>query len=413
MLRQLAAGARFVTPIPSRRPLRRRSTNRSLLSQELEARVLLAAVVTTDLQDYYPGQTAIITSTNDAAAGTNFATGEAVRYHVTRTDGIADQPQGNVPWYVTDGVGGFDPYQATTDLDNDGINDWIRPDTDVTANASISTGWFVEEQYLGATLLLTATGQNSGAVATHEFTDSGIFSYSGSTTSATITAGASGSIANVVLTVPKFNHVQTPTFSFASTVSPTITVVNSSTPGANEVGVTYTATTDSDGGTIGTVNTGSAPSGAAKTITYTFSIYVGSSVTANTYSIKATAFASIGSIGDASGFTVAVTVPAAVGTVASVAVGSQTGTATYGALNDTVTYFVDATRGANGNFTGNYSVSRLPAGVTLVSFSPTAGSATGSTALVDTTLTLQVDNTVNAGSYNFTVTLVGQRHFRC
>ena len=101
------------------------------------------------------------------------------------------------------------------------------------------------------------------------------------------------------------------------------------------------------------------------------------------------------------------------GTVASVAVGSQTGTATYGALNDTVTYFVDATRGANGNFTGNYSVSRLPAGVTLVSFSPTAGSAPGSTALVDTTLTLQGDNTVNAGSYNFTVTLVGQRHFRC
>ncbi len=81
--------------------------------------------------------------------------------------------------------------------------------------------------------------------------------------------------------------------------------------------------------------------------------------------------------------------------------------ARYGQPTGNVTYAIDATRGANGNFVGNYSVSGLPSGVSLVSFSPPAGDATGSNPIVDTTLTLQVANTVPAASYNFTVTLGG------
>src|SRR5947199_83605 len=74
--------------------------------------------------------------------------------------------------------------------------DWIRPDNDGTVNGSISTDWFVEDQYLGASLLLTATGQASGAVATTAFTDSAAFTSSISPTS--VTYGSSGSITLIV-----------------------------------------------------------------------------------------------------------------------------------------------------------------------------------------------------------------------
>ena len=146
--------------------------------------VVTAAVVTTDKPDYAPGETALITTSNTSADGLKFGDGELVQFQVTRTDGIEDAPMGNLPWYVTDGVGGFAAYQDTiVDSNNDGVAesgdrnadgmaDWIRPDNDLSVNGSISTDWYVEDQYLGASLLLTATGQASGAVATTEFTDS-------------------------------------------------------------------------------------------------------------------------------------------------------------------------------------------------------------------------------------------------
>ena len=70
-------------------------TNHFLL-ESLEPRVLLsatpmtAAVVTTDHLDYAPGETAVITSSNQTGDGLQFAAGELVRFQVTRTDGIAD-----------------------------------------------------------------------------------------------------------------------------------------------------------------------------------------------------------------------------------------------------------------------------------------------------------------------------------
>jgi hypothetical protein len=147
--------------------------------------VVTAAVVTTDKADYAPGETALITTSNTDTEGLKFGDGELVQFQVTRTDGIEDAPMGNLPWYVTDGVGGFAAYQDTiVDSNNDGVAesgdrnadgmaDWIRPDNDLSVNGSISTDWYVEDQYLGASLLLTATGQASGAVATTEFTDAG------------------------------------------------------------------------------------------------------------------------------------------------------------------------------------------------------------------------------------------------
>ncbi|MEO7861315.1 MAG: LEPR-XLL domain-containing protein, partial [Nitrospirales bacterium] len=159
---------------------------------------MTATVVTTDKADYSPGETAEITTSNTSADGLKFGDGEQVQFQVTRTDGIQDYAMGNLPWYVTDGVGGFDAYQEydangqAVDRNTDGMADWIRPDNDGTVNGSISTNWFVEDQYLGASLLLTATGQTSGAVATTEFTDSAAFTSSISSTS--VTYGSSGSI---------------------------------------------------------------------------------------------------------------------------------------------------------------------------------------------------------------------------
>jgi hypothetical protein len=173
-------------PRTMRKPLAKQPRQRAsaFVLESLENRVLLsatpmAAEVTTDKIDYSPGETAVITTsnTNTSTDGVKFVDGELVQFQVTRTDGIQDAPMGNVPWFVQDGVGGFDAYQEfdangqAIDRNADGMADWIRPDNDMTVNGSISTDWFVEDQYLGAALQLTATGQTNGAVATTAFTD--------------------------------------------------------------------------------------------------------------------------------------------------------------------------------------------------------------------------------------------------
>jgi len=76
--------------------------------ESLESRALMAANVLTDLPDYLPGETAIISAWNDSESGADFTAGETVLFQVTRTDGLNDLPNGNLPWFVTDGVGGFD-----------------------------------------------------------------------------------------------------------------------------------------------------------------------------------------------------------------------------------------------------------------------------------------------------------------
>ena len=170
---------------------RREPRVNAFVLESLEPRLLLsatpmtAAVVTTDHLDYAPGETAVITTSIHTGEGPHFTTGELVRFQVTRTDGMADYvgstadmaPAGNEAWYVTDGVGGFAAHQEfdingqAIDRDANGVADWIAPDNDLTVNGSISTTWYVEEQYRNSSLLVTAAGQESGAVATQSFTD--------------------------------------------------------------------------------------------------------------------------------------------------------------------------------------------------------------------------------------------------
>ncbi len=191
-LLRLSTAPKQPHPQPRRGP---RQSARPVLMEAMEPRLLLsvtlpgvdeavdpttvAAAVVTDKLDYAPSETALITAFNGTAEGAKYLAGELVRFRVTRTDGIDDFPMGNVPWFVTDGVGGFDPYQqydegVAVDRDVDGIADWMFPDMDMTVNASVDTSWFVETQYLGASLLLTAAGETSGASASTEFTDSAL-----------------------------------------------------------------------------------------------------------------------------------------------------------------------------------------------------------------------------------------------
>src|SRR5262249_18003962 len=97
----------------------------------------------------------------------NFQVGETVQFQVVRTDGVPDHPPGNLPWRVTDGLGGFTPYQ-----DQGGM--WWDPDPDGLANGTFRTTGYVSSQYAGAALQLSATGQSSGETTTVRFTDGNV-----------------------------------------------------------------------------------------------------------------------------------------------------------------------------------------------------------------------------------------------
>lgn len=109
--------------------------------------VTMAATVTTNKNDYAPGETAIIT-------GTGFQAGEVVTLQVVHTDGTEEVVNDQYNHIVTDGEG-HEPWNVTAD-----------------ANGSISTTWYVHpDDSLGATFLLTAKGGTSGLTAQHIFTD--------------------------------------------------------------------------------------------------------------------------------------------------------------------------------------------------------------------------------------------------
>ena len=151
---------------------RRDRTRRSGLSRldglaRLESRTLLAADIATDQFDYAPGSTALITTFSDGGPDRNFQIGETIQFQVVRTDGIADNSPGNLPWKVTDGVGGFDAY-----VDETGIR--IAPDRDGIADGRIETDWFVGSEYANASLEVRAVGLTSGEAATEAFHDSAI-----------------------------------------------------------------------------------------------------------------------------------------------------------------------------------------------------------------------------------------------
>jgi hypothetical protein len=125
-------------------------TNQLLLNNlsllETAEQVLDAsATVTTDLDDYPPGATAII-------IGQNFEPGETIELQVLHTDATPNTGGGHEPWQVTDGGEG---------------------DLDGKVDGNFETTWYVNpDDSANSTFKLTATGLTSGDVATHHFTDS-------------------------------------------------------------------------------------------------------------------------------------------------------------------------------------------------------------------------------------------------
>src|SRR5262249_2051363 len=125
---------------PSRPAPGKKQTAPRLGFEQLEYRVVPAAAWT-DLLDYHPNSTALIT-------GTGFKVGETVQLQVLHADGTPSP--GDAPWFVVDGAAG---------------------DRDGKADGNIQTSWYVGLDCAGATLELTARGLTSGAVAQWEFTD--------------------------------------------------------------------------------------------------------------------------------------------------------------------------------------------------------------------------------------------------
>ena len=129
-------------------------TRLSALVEPLETRQLLSVILHTDQPDYAPNSTAIITTTTDGSPDNNFQPGEVVQFHMDRTDGgTITAPPAIQDWNVTDGDGGFTPYEDPS------TGMWWFPDTDGAADGNIGTSWYVDSQFAGASLELTATAR--------------------------------------------------------------------------------------------------------------------------------------------------------------------------------------------------------------------------------------------------------------
>jgi len=364
---------------------------RRLAAEHLERRRLLAAQVVTDLDDYQPGQTAIITAWNNDDIGLNFEVGEQIRFQVMRTDGIEDFPSGNLPWVVEDGIGGFEPYFL--DLDGDGTPDiGVFPDNDGVVNGRVETTWFVEDQYANSTLRLTAIGAESGARAKWDFTDSVTqTSISAPTTTAPITRnpGETFTIAYTTTTTSA-----NPGGGGSTTIVSQVMSARIFKTGQDQISIPFSET-DSLGTTVGTFTNPS------------FTVTVPSSTPSGQYFLEITVTQTF-----ANGTTQTATarqndsviIGDPTGTLNGITVTTQSGTAIYGGVAETVSFDATAFRGSPGNFTGTYSVSGLPADVT-GSFSITTFTSNGSNEFPSSTLSLVVGGTVPTGSYPFTVTV--------
>ena len=345
-----------------------------------------AAIVTTDKADYSPGETAVITTSNTTDAGAKFADGEMVQFQVTRTDGVQDFPDGNLPWYVTDGVGGFEAYQEydaagqAVDRNNDGQADWIRPDNDLTVNGSISTTWFVEDQYLNSTLKLTATGQESGTIATTEFTDSPrVGSVAVVTQTSQITAGVGGTTSYTFNVFRGTNNNNPQTATVAITGLPSgVTVAN----------LTQSITLSGTGNQTTSAYTG------------TFDLIVPAALSSNSYNFNVIVTSTQPQNGgdNATGIGTLVVSPSTVATTTTVS--SSLNSSTYG---DSVTFTATVARSAGtGAPTG--SVNFTIQGIGTVA--GTAGPTTATTATWTYTT-----SALTAGSHTVSASFVGTGAF--
>ncbi|MFV8380024.1 hypothetical protein ACNQGA_14755, partial [Flavobacterium sp. LB3R33] len=147
------------------------------------------ATVSTDLLDYPPGATAIIT-------GSGFLAGEYVELHVHHSDGdpLGTDPQHHLPWFVT-----------------------------ADANGDFTTSWYVptveEGDALGATFNLEAHG-NMGSEAEWTFTDGNTVTFNSPTQSGIVNTGVGGSV-TYSFTVTRDGAGNTFTSTFSTSGLPT------------------------------------------------------------------------------------------------------------------------------------------------------------------------------------------------
>jgi len=211
--------------------------------------------VTTDLTDYQPGQTVIM-------SGSGWLPGEQISLNLHRDSN--------------------DP-----------------PDTQLVATADENGDWtnseyLVQDFDVNVTFVLTATGE-SGCVAQTTFTDAGVFNYSPSpptTTSRTIPAGSADSFVQQV-TGPGNNG------NFTASVIVTAT-------GVNPLPASWVSTSP----TALSFVTGSGASSTSDTESWTVFITVPSGASAGVYTASIKAAASITGIGQGNGSPVSITVTA-------------------------------------------------------------------------------------------------------
>lgn len=135
--------------------------------------------------------------------------------------------------------------------------------------------------------------------------------------------------------------------------------------------------------------------------TFRFSISVGKKVNPGTYAFRATPGSNPGD--STRGWIFFIEVRAPHGTVASLSVGPENSVPVYGGIS-TLTFWVSAQRGKEGLFQGSFEVSNLPQGVT-ASFEKPKFIATGSSSFPGTLLTIVVPSDLQAGTYDFQVSL--------
>ena len=310
----------------------------------------VAQTVTTDKDDYQPGDIVEIT-------GLDWQAYESVNLHIISDCGCTD---------VT--------YTVTSDASGAIFNNDLN----------------ITEDHIGASFVLTATG-DSGSIVQTTFTDSGSFSYtttSGFNNSVSLVPGSSNSSSlSVNVESPKNNGNFDVSLSYNNTGSPTIGIGTN----ANEINfssiINSYVTTNKDGDTH----------------SFPISVSVGSAVPPGTYNFQVTGIESAGNIQDGPRWDFEVVVGSTGSRIDALSVGTQSQQIECG-IGGTTNYTITATRGGSGTVNGTYSVSGLPSGVNS-NFSVENFTSSGSDSFPNTVLTLTAPSGLSVGNYSFNVFL--------
>jgi HYR domain len=315
------------------------------------------ATLFTDRVDYPPFSYVYIN-------GTGFEPGETVNMIVVELDPVQQS---------------FEPWDVVAD-----------------ENGNIATSWYISSQeFIGATMQVTATGQTSGFTASATFTDANNLSYSPFTQSLTATAGGPAVSFPQSITAPAGNGDFTATLTVAGTGNPIPSAWVSTLPASLS---------------FSTGGASPSPSPHTDTQTWTVSFNVPSNAACGTYTAQIKADPSIHGVGGASGTAVTLTVAGCASptpTPTATATASPTPTPTPTPTNQPpVAVCHNVTVSAGANCTGNASIDDG-------SYDPDSGdtttlsqSPTGPYSLGTTSVTLTVtDNHGASSTCNATVTV--------